>query len=408
MADTNHASRTWRFANAAAIAGIVFFAFYYLTAFRFDTLFAVPSRQVDFNIWRFVPNYIFEHGRYPASATGDWEHALFPYLPSAAAMMLPLSWPPRLVAFALWLVIEAGAFAVAIWAAMRLSGAALLPGRWVIAVAAVLLCEYSLGWDFRNHNTNIVYLALVMLGLLSRRTWLSALLFALSVNLKLYSAFLPVVFAWRREFRLALAVIVLTALLAVALPLAVFGPAQVPQLFADWTAQIHYTLSPVNEAEQSASLIGSVAALLGVAPASSAATIALRAIQIVWLALVAGYYFFCARGDTPPGLRHDQLRLADICVALMTPLPLSTWLFPYHLVVLLPAYMLLLVVAAMDEWPVRIRLWTIAACIAAQIPRFVVHDWHYRGVVFLASFVVLVAALAMIRRSALPGMVSKP
>jgi hypothetical protein len=407
MPETNHSSRTWRLANAAAIAGIVFFAFYYLTAFRFDTLFTVPSRQVDFNIWRFVPGYILEHGRYPASATGDWEHALFPYLPSAAAMMLPLSWPPRLVAFALWLVIEGGAFAVALWAAMRPSGAALLPGRWVVAVAAVLLCENSLGWDFRNHNTNIVYLALVMLGLLSRRTWLSALLFALSVNLKLYSAFLPAVFAWRREFRLALAVILLTALIAVGVPLAVLGPAEVSQLFADWIAQIHYTLLPTNEAEQSAALIGSIAALLGVAPASGTANIALRAIQIAWLALVAFYYFFCARGDVAPGRGHDQLRLADICVALMMPLPLSTWLFPYHLVVLLPAYLLLLAVAAAEEWPVRIRVWTIAACIAAQIPRFVVHDWHYRGIVFLASFVVLVAALAMIRRSA-ARMVSKP
>ena len=60
-----------------------------------------------------------------------------------------------------------------------------LQARWLIAIAAVLLSENSLGWDFRNHNTNIVYLALVMVGIQTRRTWLGALLLALSINLKI-------------------------------------------------------------------------------------------------------------------------------------------------------------------------------------------------------------------------------
>ena len=91
-------------------------------------------------------------------------------------MLLPLSIPPEPVAFAIWLLIEAGAFALAIWASLRLSGAMEVCGPMVIAITAVLLSDSAISWDFRIHNTNIVYLALLMLGLASRRTWLSAML----------------------------------------------------------------------------------------------------------------------------------------------------------------------------------------------------------------------------------------
>jgi len=92
-------NRLWKIANYTAFAGLIFFALYYLTAFRFDVIFTDPTRQVDFTLWRFVPTYILEHARYPSVVTGDWEHAVFSYLPSAAVMMLPLNWPLPPIAF---------------------------------------------------------------------------------------------------------------------------------------------------------------------------------------------------------------------------------------------------------------------------------------------------------------------
>jgi Glycosyltransferase family 87 len=393
--------RRWRIASVAALGGICFFLLYYLTAFHFDTLFRETSRQVDFFVWRNVPNYIFAHGRYPASMTGDWAHTLFPYLPSAALMMLPLSWPPPAIGFALWILIETAAFAVVLWAGLRLSGATALRARWVIAIAATLMCENSLGWDFRNHNNNIVYLALVMLGLVSRSAWLGGFFFALSINLKLYSGLIPIAFAWRRELRLAVVILVLTLLVAAVLPVTVFGLSTCQQLFVDWIAQVHYTLSPTIEARATVSLIRSVATLLTVDPASTTASVVLRSTQIAWLALVVGYYFFFVRNQTLPHRRYYQVRLADVCVALMAPLPISTWFIPYHAVVLLPAYMLLLTVAISDEWPRMLRISAFGACVTSQIVYYSVPGWNYRGIVYLIVFVIVLVGLAAIRRVAI-------
>jgi hypothetical protein len=396
MHTKNRLHQFCRVGDAAAIGGLAFIALYYLTAFHFGNLFSNPARQVDFGIWRFVPNFIFEHGRYPAAATGDWEHALFPYLPSAAAIMRPLSWPPEPIAFALWLAIEAAAFALSIWAALHLSGAR-TPGRWLIGLVAVLLCENAVGWDFRNHNNNIVYLAMVMLGLLARRTWLAALLFAVSINFKLYSGVLPIAFGCRREMRLALATALGAVLIAVALPAAVFGLRGALQLAADWMSQINYTLSPAQQASSTVSLVGSVAALLAVQPGAVSAAVALRALQAGWLALAALYFFSCARAGAGEGERFHQFRLADVCVALMVPLPLSTWLIPYHAIVLLPAYTLLLTIAASAGWSGRARLFAATACVGTQIVHFAVPAWSYRGLAYLVTFAILVAGLAVVR-----------
>ena len=177
-----------------AIVGLVFFGLYYLTGFRFDTLFTVEARQVDFTIWRIIPSYILERHRYPSVVTGDWIHAIFPYLPSAAAIMLPLSVPSQTVGFAIWLLIESIAFVIVIWTSLQLSGAVALPGAMVIAITAVLLNGNSLGLEFRNHNTNIVYLALVLLGVADAPHLVEgAAISVLSFNLKLYSGILD----WR-------------------------------------------------------------------------------------------------------------------------------------------------------------------------------------------------------------------
>jgi hypothetical protein len=391
--------RYWMAIDALAIAGLIFFALYFLTAFRFDTLFTVEARQVDFTIWRFVPSYIMEHGRYPAVVTGDWIHTIFPYLPSAAAMMLPLSIPPQTVGFAIWLLIESIAFLLVILTSLHLSGAMQLRGRMLIAIGAVLLCGNSLGWDFRTHNTNIVYLALVMLGLVTRRIWLAALLLALSFNLKLYSGPLMLALAWRREYRLAVGTALAAAAIAVLLPMLVFGLSAFPQLISDWLAQIHYTLSPVTQSAATASLYRSAATLLAAEPSSNEVITAVRITQLTWIFFVVGYFMIAGRSQPLQQLAYSQARLGDICVALMAPLPLSTWLITYHAVVMLPAFMLLIVIAADSRWPNWLRCTAIASCVGCQVIRFTVRDYDYRGASLVGSCLLILLALIPIRRS---------
>jgi hypothetical protein len=95
-----------------------------------------------------------------------------------------------------------------------------LQGRFLIALGAVLLTDNQIGWDFRTHNNNVIYLALVMAALMTRVTLLSALLLGISSNLKIYSGVLFFVFLWRREYRLALSMIVAAVLIATILPIA--------------------------------------------------------------------------------------------------------------------------------------------------------------------------------------------
>lgn len=68
--------------------------------------------------------------------------------------MLPLSWPPQPIAFAIWLLVEAAAFALVLWAGLRLSGA-----MRATAIGACIACQvvrFSVrDWDYRA----AVYLA---------------------------------------------------------------------------------------------------------------------------------------------------------------------------------------------------------------------------------------------------------
>src|SRR5690242_3629941 len=97
--------RVWVIADFGALAALVFFALYYLTSFRFDDLLTRDPRQVDFNYrqvdfrqWYKFPPLISRHLEYPSVVWNDWT-VPFPYLPSAVAMLLPLSKLPEATAF---------------------------------------------------------------------------------------------------------------------------------------------------------------------------------------------------------------------------------------------------------------------------------------------------------------------
>ena len=389
--------RRWRIINVFAFAGLAFLVVYFLTSFHFHALLTDENKQVDFQIWYGLPRYMFDHLRYPASETGKWVIAIFPYPPSAAAMFLPLQLAPQLISFGFWLALQVVAFATVLWVAARLSGACDFPGWPVIALIAALFAENALSWDLRNHNNNLIYLALVMLGLFTRRIWASALLMALSFNFKVYSGGLIFSLAWRREYRLAIGMAFAAIMIAVFLPMAVFGNAALPQLFSDWIEQVRYIADPANQVAYPVSLLRAATKFLAADPTSDKAILLLRATQIAWLGLVAAYFLLARRVEADRPAAYDQVRLADACVALMAPLPLSVWFLPYHGVVMIPAFMLLLTVVVQNGWTKYHRITAIAVCLGCQGVRFVVPDWNYRGAVFLAEFVLLVMALAVMR-----------
>jgi hypothetical protein len=91
------ARRRWRAIEHVLLAGFAIFLLYFLTGFRFEALVTGDTRQVDFRMWYLLPPQIAAQD-YPSVVSGNWLIS-FPYLPSAVAMLLPLSLMPQVAAF---------------------------------------------------------------------------------------------------------------------------------------------------------------------------------------------------------------------------------------------------------------------------------------------------------------------
>jgi hypothetical protein len=183
--------------------------------------------------------------------------------------------------------------------------------------------------------------------------------------------------------------------LAVVLPLLAFGPAQALKLSMSWVNEILYTVSDAGRAHAPLSLHKSAAALLGAAPTASESKFAARGVQLLWLALVAIYFVIPAR---LPGT-GDVARLCDVIVMLMLPLPISSWLVPYHGSVMLPAYILIVSVLIDAQRPQSLRIVAGIACAGCVALRFALPAWELRAGTLTLSLMLTLAALAAIRIS---------
>lgn len=388
--------RHWRIVEHVLIAVFAVYILYFLTGFRFEALVSGDTRQVDFRMWYLLPQQIKAQD-YPSVITGNWSIS-FPYLPSAVAMLLPLSLMTQTSAFIVWMTLQVASFVVVIWTSLRLVGMDQSPIRLPIAAAAVFIVSAAIEWDLRAHNNNLIYLALVMLGLSTRKTWVAATLFAVTANLKLYSGVLIPGFLWRREYRLGLATAAAATLLAIALPLLAFGPDQSFKLFGSWINEVLYTTSPAGRAAAPLSLQKTAGALLGVDPGGSTALTAARCAQLLWLALVAGYFLATARRNVTDG-GNSIARLCDVVVLLMLPLPISSWLVPYHGIVMLPAFILIVSRLIDTGRPRAARIAAGIACIGCIALRFAVPAWELRAGALTLSLVLTLIALGTIRMS---------
>lgn len=384
--------QAWMLVDALGIVGIVFISVHYLTAFDFYTLITEPRSQVDFGILYTFPWLILHDAHYPSLAP-------FPYPPSAAVMLLPLHVLPRHIAFVIWLLAQTASLWIVVWSSIKLSGAANWPGRWALGCIGVLLTDNPLGWDLRCHNCNLVILAIIMLGFVSRRAWVSALLLAASAGLKLYSGLFIFLIAWWREWRLAGLTAASMCVIFILLPLLVFGPADFVQVLRDWLDQVRFTttLQGYYFGTHIITLRRAFATLLDADPSSTAVIVLWRGSEILWITLIIWY--FATANKANQFSRYGVAQLADICVTLLVPLPVSTWLEPYHAVVMLPAYILLLTVLFRDEWPSTARVLSAAAFCGPIISRIAIHQLEIRGLAFLISFSLIVIALAAARRA---------
>ncbi len=386
----------WTVIEYGLIAALVIYSVYFLTGFRFDALISGDTRQVDFRMWYLLPPQIRARD-YPSAISGDWTIP-FAYLPSAVAMLLPLSLMGQVTAFIVWMVLQGISLAVVLWASLSLAGMARSHLRLPIAIAAIFVTGAAIEWDMRAHNNNLIYLALIMLGLKAKQPWVSAVLWAVTTNLKLYSAVLIPGLLWRREYRLAVMTASATLAIGIILPLLVFGYANSIRLHGSWFNVILYTMSPDGLAAAPLSLQKTSGALLAAEPTSSIVIIVSRTLQALWLLLVLCYFVIAAKRDTRDG-DGNVARLCDFMVMLMLPLPISSWLVPYHGIVMLPAF--ILIVSAMIEvrHSILVRALAGIAVVGCITLRFAIPAWNLRAGTLLLSLVLTVLALGAIRMS---------
>lgn len=408
MNDAASDNRRWRIAEVSLAIAIAVFVVYCLTGFRFATLLTDPIRQTDFQMWYLLPPQI-RASSYPSVVTGNWKIA-FPYFPSAVAMMLPLSWMPRALAFALWMSLQCISLVIILWTSLCLAGVAGSRARMPIAAAAVFIVSSPLQWDLRSHNNNLIYLALVMLGLVSRRTWVGAALFAATANLKIYSGVLVAGFLWRREYRMAVSMAAAGLLIAVVLPILTFGYSHFVELIPVWFDQMLYTVSPAGQALAPLLLKHTATALFGAGSGTPAVTAVTISVQLLWIGLVVGYFVFAAK-PRAPGSDSNIARLCDVIVLLLLPLPLSSWLVPYHALVMLPAFVLILARLIDRQQPQGVRAMAAIAVAGCVVMHLAVRAWELRAGVYLVDFVLVVLALGAIRlslRRTAPEAISSP
>jgi hypothetical protein len=401
LAQTVSAWPPWyfRLADWMGIAGLIFVEFLYLTGFQLAWL----TRQADYAYFRIVPWRILAQGHYPPTSLP------FPYPPSAIAMMLPIGLLPQTPGLVIWMLLQAACLWISVWSALRLSGAANWPGKWALGFIAVLCIEYPLSWDLRAHNNNMVFLTLVMLGLTTRRNWLSALLLAASAGLKIYSSLFILVFAWRREWRLVALLLLFVLALCIVLPLVVFGPSSFAQLTLGWIDEVRFTasLDGYNVGTHIITLRRGFATLLDADPSSTAVIVLWRATEIFWILLVIGYFVVAGRPHRSEG--GGIARLADGCIAIAAPLPLSTWLEPHHGVIMLPAYVLLLTAVFRNEWSSTTRLLAAAALSGPIIANIAISILEMRGLGFLLCLCLILVGLIGVRRASIqsPSLVAR-
>jgi hypothetical protein len=145
-----------------------------------------------------------------------------------------------------------------------------------------------------------------------------------------------------------------------------------------WLEQVRYTLSHEGQAATPLSLSRTIAALLGAERGSTTLEMTVLALRLVWFGLVGAYFVFPAR-PRPTSDRPDLERFCDVLVLLLAPLPFSSWLVPYHALVMLPAFVLILS-RLIDKNEVRsVRTMAAVATVGCALVQLTVREWDLRA-----------------------------
>ena len=385
-----------RLARGIACAVLAVYVAYHMTKFRpfWPTSFTQDGLG-DFSILIDDGSLVATTGRTRAALSATPERFFFPYTPPASILFFLYGHlGPGLAFWGFWLVKAASVFAI-VWAGLGFAGARGRPAAWLAALAALLAADYFVHYDLRQQNINLVYVAVVALGLLpATPAALAGVLLALACTFKLYSFVFVPWLHWRGRHRAAAVCVAALALLWIALPLAWFGFAGTLQVYRDWLEEIRKsgTMAIFTAPAPLITLRHFLAGTFDLPPFAPETARLLLALQMVWLALVAAYFWLTRPQDVPSPLQDG----ADAAVLMMLPLPFSTILQPTHGAPTLLAFVMLAAAALEPARPRGIRIALAGSLAAAMILRRAMDSWALRGGMTYLVLCIGVAGLGVL------------
>jgi hypothetical protein len=281
----------------------------------------------------------------------------FAYPPPALVFKLVLGLPGMAVSSVLWMAVLLGSCFVVVRGLAELLRRPKGPPDSLAPILGFAVALYAVQWDLRAVNSNMAFLALVVGGLVAcsrHRALAAGGLLAASVALKLYSALLIPLLAWRRQRRALVWTLAFLLLFFGALPALYLGPELALDLTRQWLAVVMHGSDPdfiLGLRAYKASFAYVMLALLSDAPAAAdtawltwpaqAVHWATRALQLAWLGAVGAWIASRGRSLAGEGAATGRTLLVDSSLLLMAALLLSPITQPHQCVVLiLPAAVL--------------------------------------------------------------------
>jgi hypothetical protein len=303
----------------------------------------------------------------------------------------------RPVAFRIYLAMQVGALAVAIWAWLRLIGIGRSASRSMIVLSAGLACLFYINLQLAMHNPNVEPFALVSLALVwSRWGVLSGGCYALSLAIKPYSSvFILPWMAWNGRRSWTVSACVWLILFFVVLPTAWFGPIDAIKLHYAWLA----ALASAGDSgfASHASLRGGLAALAG----ASETDLWIRTISILlqlgWLATLVVFFAPAVRrrGKPPP-----LVGACEAAAILLIGLPLGSHQQPARMVVLVAAALVIAAHVVDDRQSIRTRASLAVALAIVGVLPWVIPLSPLFFVMTLPTCLLMLYGLAVVRRTA--------
>jgi hypothetical protein len=343
---------------------------------------AWPDSFIDYRLLYDYSRLVVRTHAYPAD---------YPYPPPAVVLQYVSALPPFAVSAALWAGL-CGVTALGCWLGLaRLLRLDFDGGAYALLPLAHLSCSYFFQWDLRSGNCNLVFLALLLLGVhsLQRDRQRSAgFWFALAFSLKLFSVLVIPYLLWKGRRRAFAWTLAFACALWLLLPALVFGDGLV-EVYAAWLGRFTHAVG--RSADPNHPILTSLPRAADFLAGAGAPAI-VNGVRGLWLVLgLLGWWASARR-------RSDDTYslLGDVSLLTLAPIAVSPYLEPYHPVPFaIPALMLLRTLADREQLT-RTRLLALIAFAAAVAVAKLPLCWEVRGLLLNAKLLLGVSGVVLV------------